>query len=133
MSISRLQSTIAQYRKQLASHEATVTHALNQAHAATVTKIQPKLNTLYQQIADKQASGEPVPPHFLYEQNRLQATKDVISGNIDEFGALAHTQVGQLQHTGAQLGLQSGQAQLQAMKPPTVKFSFHHRKPSNEL
>jgi hypothetical protein len=124
VSTSKLQSTVSHYRTQLASNETKATTVLNQAHAHTVKVIQPHLDTLYQQIGDAQASGEPVPPHFLYEQNRLAATKAMISRNINQYGALARTQVGQLVATGAQLGVKSSMTQLADSRPPGVNFSF---------
>jgi SPP1 gp7 family putative phage head morphogenesis protein len=124
MGTSRLQSVISQYRSQLASNDAKAMHTLNTAHAHTVKVMQPHLDKLYSQIAEKQASGEPVPLSWLYEQKRLQSTKDMIANNIDHYGALAETQTTSLVHTGAQLGVQSGMAQLNASKPAGVHFSF---------
>ena len=124
MSTSKLQSTVSHYRTQLANNETKATSVLNQAHAHTVKVMQPHLDTLYQQIGDAQASGEPVPLHWLYEQNRLQATKAMIEGNINQYGALAQTQTGQLVSTGAQLGVKSGMTLLADSRPPGVHFSF---------
>jgi SPP1 gp7 family putative phage head morphogenesis protein len=48
----------------------------------------------------------------------------MISNNIDHFGALAQTQTHLLQHQGAQLGVKSGSAQLQASKPASIHYTF---------
>jgi SPP1 gp7 family putative phage head morphogenesis protein len=124
MPTSRLQQVISQYRAQLAAHESTATRALQTAHAHTVAKIQPHLDTLYKQIGDAQASGTPVSPSWLYQANRLKTTKQLISGEIDQYGALAKTTTNQLQRTGVQIGEASGMAQLNATKTSGIAYSF---------
>ena len=124
MTISRLQSTIAEYRAKLAHHEAHAEAILNVAHKRTLATIQPQLDKITKQIADKQASGEKVPISWVYEQNRLKTIKSQISGQIDHFAALAQTTVTQLQRTAVELGTQSAQDQLEALVPSGVKYSF---------
>lgn len=120
----RLQSVVAKFRQQLLQHEASAEAAINHAHQHTLTVINAQLSRLYQQIHDKQQAGETVPLSWLYEQNRLQAIKKMIQGQIDHFAALAQTQAGQMQHIGVQLGRQSAMQQLQATVPPGVHYSF---------
>lgn len=122
--MSRIQQITNQYRQQLLAREATAVNTLEAAHAHTLATIQPQLNKLYKEIADKQANGETVPLSWLYEQKRLQTIKQLIEKSINQYGALAQMQAGQLQHVGATLGQQSAQAMLQASKPPSVKYSF---------
>jgi SPP1 gp7 family putative phage head morphogenesis protein len=82
------------------------------------------LDKLYRQIGDAQDSGQPVPLHWLYEQNRLKTTKALISGQIDQYGALARGTTIGLKKTGVQLGEQSGMAQLDATMPKSTPSSF---------
>lgn len=120
----RLQAVIAQYRTQLLHHEAQAQASLNSAHAHTVAKIQPHLDKITKQIGDAQQSGQPVPLHWLYEQNRLKTTKALISGQIDQYGALAKGTTIGLKKKGVQLGEQSGLAQLDATMPDSTPYSF---------
>lgn len=120
----RIQQVIASYRKLLLQHEDQATSSLNTAHAHTVQKIQPHLDKLTKQIGDAQASGKPVPLHWLYEQNRLANTKAIISGQVNQYGGLAKVTTIGLKKTGAQLGVQSGKAQLEATVPEQTPSSF---------
>lgn len=124
MSKGRLQSVIAQYRTQLLHHEAQAQAILNSAHAHTLQKIQPHLDALYQKIGDAQQSGQPVPLHWLYEQGRLNTTKALISGEINQYGALAKGTTIALKKKGVQLGEQSGLDQLDATLPEQTPYSF---------
>src|SRR5713226_4148644 len=124
VSQGKLQATIAKFRQQLLQHEASAEAAINHAHQHTLTVINAQLQRLYQQIADKQKNGETVPLSFLYEERRLESIKKLITSQIDNFGALAQTQTGQLQHVGVQLGTQSAMQQLQATVPSEIKYSF---------
>lgn len=120
----RLQQIIAQYRAQLLHHEAQAQASLNSAHAATLKKIQPHLDALYQKIGNAQQSGQPVPLHWLYEKNRLQTIKAWISGQIDQYGAIAKSTTIALKKKGVQLGEQSGLDQLDATLPDQTPYSF---------
>jgi SPP1 gp7 family putative phage head morphogenesis protein len=133
---SRIQRTIAEYRKRLMQHEQQAEAALNRAHGHTVvTYIQPSLDKFYGQIAarqqeilDSQEEGDTTPPTipaaWLNEQRRLETIKSLISGQVDQYGAMAQATARQSQHVGVQLGLQSGQALLQASKPVGVSYTF---------
>jgi len=122
--MSRIQAITQQYRKQLLAREAQAVKTLEASYAHTLATIQPQLDKLYKEIADKQANGETVPLSYLYEQRRLQALKAFITKQINQYAMLGLTQTGQLQHVGAMLGQQSAQAMLQASKPPSIKYSF---------
>jgi SPP1 gp7 family putative phage head morphogenesis protein len=124
MTISRLQSTIGYYRAQLARHETNAESILNAAHKRTLATLQPHLDKITKQIADKKASGDKVPVSWLYEQNRLKTIKAQITGQIDHFAALAQTAVTQLQRTAVELGTQSAQDLLQATVSIGVDYSF---------
>src|SRR5216684_2105393 len=124
MSLSQLQSAIAHYRAQLKAHEAQAEQALEQAYANTLQVIQGRLNLLYQAIDIQMQSGGNVPIEWLYEQHRMETLEIFIQGQVDQFGALAQMQVGQLQHMAVQLGQQAGQWLLQATVPAGVNFSF---------
>lgn len=124
MSQGKLQKIVAEYRQQLLAREAQATQTLEQAYAHVLATIQPQLNKLYKEIAEKQANGETVPLSWLYEAKRLQTLKQLIQKQINHYAALAQMQAGQLQHIGATLGQQSAQAMLQASVPSEVKWSF---------
>lgn len=124
MTTSRLQKGVAQYRAQLAHHEAKAEAVLNTAHKHTVAAIQPHLDQLYRAIAEKQASGSPVPVSALYETFRLQKTKDLIIGQMNSFGSLAKDTTMVTQSVGAHLGQEAAQALLKATVPIGINFSF---------
>lgn len=124
MSLSQLQSAIAHYRAQLKAHEAQAEQALEQAYANTLQVVQGRLDLLYQAIDIQMQSGGNVPVEWLYEQHRMETLEIFIQGQVDQFGALAQMQVGQLQHMAVQLGQQAGQWLLQATVPAGVNFSF---------
>src|SRR5260370_6549841 len=117
MSLSQLQAAIKHYRVGLALREAHAQDALRYAHAETVKLIQHMLDTLYRDMQAKLDAGETIPLSWLYEQNRLRATEQLIMNQIDHFGALTQMQVGQLQHYATQLGQSAAQALLQATVP----------------
>lgn len=124
MSKGRLQSVISNYRQQLLLHEAQAQASLNAAHTATLKKIRPHIDKLTKQIGDAQQSGQPVPLHWLYEQNRLQVIKAWISGQINQYAALAKSTTISLKKKGVQLGEQSGLDQLDASLPESTSYSF---------
>jgi Phage Mu protein F like protein len=124
MSTSRLQQTVQHYRAQLLQHEMQAERVLNEAHLHTLASIQPALDKLYKQIADAQQGGGKISPSWLYEQRRLETLNQLITHQVDQYGALASHQAGQLQHMGMELGLQAGQQQLKATVPPGVSWSF---------
>lgn len=124
MSTSRLQQTVQHYRAQLLQHELQAERALNEAHKHTLAAIQPALDKLYKQIAEAQQDGTTISPSWLYNQRRLETLKALITQQIDQYGALAKMQTGQLQHTGVQLGTKAGQQLLQATVPHGVQFAF---------
>ena len=124
MSQSRLQSVVQQYRARLLQREAKASASLEHAYMQTLNALQPQLEALYRQIQAKLDAGEQVPLSFLYEQNRLQATKRLIEQNINHFAAIAKLEAGQLQHYGVQLGTQSAQTLLQSTVPAGVRYTF---------
>src|SRR5215472_6533510 len=109
MTTSRLQKVVASYRTQLAHHDAKAEAVLNTAHNHTVAAIQPHLDQLYRVMADKQANGSPVPVSALYEAQRLQKTKDLITRQMNSFGSLAKDTTVASQSVGAHLGQESAQ------------------------
>src|SRR6266571_51110 len=126
----RLQQVIAEYRKQLKSHEAQAERQLEAAYAHVLATIKPQLDRLYQQIAEKQHTGEEIPLSWLYEANRLEALTAFIEQQITYFGTLARMQTGQLQHQGVMMGTSAAQALMQASVPPGIKWSFGVPSPS---
>lgn len=124
MTQGRLQQAIDHYRAQLLAREVMAERALTEAYKGTLKAIQPQLDKLYKQIADKQANGEHIPPSWLYEEKRLETIKLFVSQQIDHYAALARIQTGQLQHYGVTLGTQSAQAMLNASVPSGVNWTF---------
>ncbi len=119
-----LQRHIDHFRAQVQARVASAEQALNNAHAHTTRAIQPQLDRITRQIAEKRAAGDDVPVSWLYEQHRLQATKNVISQNIDHFGSTAQLATKQLQEQGAALGGRAAQAQLASTVPKGVNWTF---------
>jgi SPP1 gp7 family putative phage head morphogenesis protein len=124
MSQSVLQHTINDYRNRLDKAESAAMTALQDAHQATLATIQPTLDRLYQQIQDKLDAGDDIPLSWLYEQNRLQTIEALVTGQIDQYGALSRTVTGRLQNTGVQLGQGSAQDMMQSLIPASVQWSF---------
>jgi len=120
----RIQQVVAHYRQLLNQHDAQAQKTLSDAYKRTLTSIQPALDRLYQQIADKQANGDAVPLSWLYEQHRLEDIKRLITQQVDLYGAHTQMTVASLQHQGVALGMQSAHAQLQASVPRGVNWQF---------
>lgn len=120
----RIQQVVAHYRQQLNQHDAQAQQTLSDAYKRTLASIQPALDRLYQQIADKQANGDAVPLSWLYEQHRLEDIKRLITQQVDLYGSHTQMTVAALQHQGVALGMQSAQAQLQASVPHGVHWQF---------
>ncbi len=130
MSLGQLQSAIAHYRAQLKAREATASQALEAAYANTLQVVQGRLDLLYQAIDIQMQSGGNVPIEWLYEQHRMETLEIFIQDQVDQFGALAQMQTGQLQYQGVQLGQQAGQWLLQATVPAGINFSFGFPSPA---
>lgn len=121
---SRLQHTVDRYRADLRSHESQAEQALESAYAHVLKTLQPTLDRLYKQMADKMANGEKIPPSWLYEANRLESIKSLIENQINHFGTLSRIHVAQAQHWAAQLGQESAQEMLHATVPAGVRWTF---------
>lgn len=126
----RLQQVVGQFRQQLAHHETAAEHQLNTAYQGVLGTIQPRLDALYQQIAERQQNGETVPVSWLYQEKRLETIKQFIAQQVNHFGTFSQSVVQQLQHYGMQLGTQSATDQLNALVPRGVSWSFGLPKPS---
>src|SRR5450631_2039875 len=124
MSTAKLLQTVAHYRLQLAHREDQAVASLERAYQLTLAAIQPTLDKLYREMAAKQQAGEAIPLSWLAQERRLETLKQLITGQINHFGALTKMTVGQLQQQGVQLGLASAKAQLTATVPPGVHFAF---------
>lgn len=120
----RLQRVVNHYRQQLADREAKAERTLQQAYAGVLRAIQPALDQLYQQMADKLANGEQIPLSWLYESGRLEKIKRLLSSQVNGYGALAQMMVGQILHQAVSVGQQAALAQLQASVPPGVSWNF---------
>lgn len=124
MSQGKLQHIIASFRAQLAQHEATAERALSDAYANTLKTIQPALDRLYKQIADKQSQGQDIPISWLHEEHRLESIKALVTHQVNRYGQVARIATGTLQDVGVQLGGQAAQSMLKATVPTGVNWSF---------
>src|SRR5215472_411549 len=118
----RQQQLVAKYRQQLLDREAQAVHALEAAYKHVMTVIQPALDRLYDQMVEKMADGEQIPATWLYEAQRLENIKKLVSGQIDNFGSLSMHQVLSLQQFAVHLGQESAQQLLQATVPPGISY-----------
>jgi len=121
---SQLLATIADFRQRLLANEASAAQAMEAAHAQTLKIIDVELAKLYDAMTEAIASGQGFSMSKLYEANRLEVIKRLISGEIDQFGALARTMTARLQQDGVHLGLDAAMQLLQAQVPPGVAWSF---------
>jgi len=126
----RQQQLVAKYRQQLLDREAQAVHALEAAYKHVMTVIQPALDRLYDQMVEKMADGEQIPATWLYEAQRLENIKKLVSGQIDNFGSLSMHQVLSLQQFAVHLGQESAQQLLQATVPPGISYAFGLPDPS---
>lgn len=121
---SVLTRTVTDFRRRLLANEASAAQAMEAAHQNTLRIIEIELTKLYDAMMEAIKSGEPWSLHRLYEANRLEVLKKLITGQIDEFAALAKTMTGRLQEDGAHLGLDAAMQLMQAQVPPGVSWSF---------
>jgi SPP1 gp7 family putative phage head morphogenesis protein len=133
---ARITKTINDYRQRLLNREAQAVAILERYHQHTIaTYIQPRLKKLYDDILAKydelRAERDPgdttpldIPANWIYERIRQEELQLLISGKIDQFGALALQQTRMLQYFGMNLGLESAQQQLRDVVPSQVKGVF---------
>ena len=124
MTTSRLQSTINDYRAKLRANEAQAERTLDAAHQHTLSLIQPALDKLYQQMADALEEDGEIPVSWLYEANRLERIKRLITSQVNHYGALAQMTTEQLLQESALLGQQAGLDLLDSTVPPGVDWTF---------
>lgn len=124
MSKGRLQHVTDRFRAALRAHEQQAEQALEQAYAHVLKTLQPALDKLYDQMVSELAKGDKIPISWLYEANRLEGIKKLISGQIDHFALLSQMQVRDAQQFAVQLGQESAQQMLQATVPEGVSWTF---------
>lgn len=124
MTTSRLQRTVEHYRDALRRHEASAEHALTTAHAHTRKTIQARLDTVYRQIAAKQREGEDIPLSWLYERDRLQSLRSLITHQVSAYSVLAQMTIRHSQRDAVSLGQQAALSLLKATVPSGVTWSF---------
>lgn len=122
--MSTLLDIINDYRRRLLAGESRAQAALDAFHIQTLAAIQPALDRLYQQMTDALTRGEQIDVAWLMQANRLELIKKLISGQIDQYGALALATTGRLQQDGVHLGLDAALAMLNATRPPGIAWSF---------
>lgn len=129
--ISRLQSTIATYRAQLAAHEASAEQTLATAYVRALQALEPQLNALYKQIAAEYASGgvDHIPLNWLYESQRLYTIEQNILSQFNHFGSVSQLTVQQLRQLGLSLGVQGASASLNAQVPASISYVFGQPSP----
>lgn len=129
---SRLQSTISQYRAQLAAQEASAEQTLATAYVRALAALEPQLNALYKQIAAEYAAGgaDHIPLTWLYESQRLQNIENHIVSQFNHFGNVSQLTVQQLQQLGVTLGQQGASASLNALVPAGISYVFGQPSPN---
>lgn len=126
----QVRAAIHHYRSQLLAREQSAVHSLEHAYAHTLHAIQPNLDHILRQIAEKHAAGEDVPLSWLYESNRLKSINQLIESQVNHYGQLAQMSVGQLQHQAVQLGQQAALAGLRSTLPAGANWTFGIPSPS---
>lgn len=124
MSTSRLQQAIAKFRADLLAQEAATMRTLDAAHQRILRMLEPELNKLYDAMAEQLATSGKISQSWLYEANRLETIKKLISRDIDQFARLSQQQVGALKHVAATLGTRAAMEFLDAVKPTSVAWTF---------
>src|SRR5215471_12714539 len=130
-----LDQIVTSYRQKLLASEHQSEHAIRSAHSHMLATVQPHLAPLLQQIGEAKAADNPVPLHWLYTGDKLGNAKQLVKGQVNQFGANAKAQVVQAQHQGASLGVQSATAQLGHAAPSQSVSSPGHQtlKPVDNL
>lgn len=105
-------------------HEDQAEAALRAAHTHTLKQIEPTLNKLYDEMMELLVAGDQIPAHWLYEANRLEVIKKLVTNEVNIYGALAQTMVGRLQQDGVRMGLDAGLELLKATVPKGINFTF---------
>lgn len=124
MSTSRLLQVINHFREQLIARENEAVQALETAYAGTLRTINTRISQLYQQIEERQQSGDDVPVSWLYEQDRLKHVTEWIAYQVNLYASDAHATTTQLQQHGASLGVEAGKKQLEATVPPGIRWTW---------
>jgi SPP1 gp7 family putative phage head morphogenesis protein len=124
MTKGRLQHVTNQYRAALRAHESQAEHALGQAYAGVLKTLEPALDKLYTDMANKLATGEKIPLTWLHEAGRLEGIKKLITGQIDHFSLLSQLQVTQAQQYAVSLGQKSAMDMLNATAPTGFSYTF---------
>jgi len=124
MTTPSLLRIVADFRRRLLANEASAAQAMEAAHANTLKVIEVELSKLYDAMTEAIASGETFSLYKLYEANRLETIKRLISSQIDQFGALARTMTGRLQEDGVHMGLDAALQLLQVQVPVGVSWAF---------
>lgn len=120
----RLQHEVKRFRDQLRQHNARAEHALNTAHKHALTTINQRLDRLYREMGQAQASGEKIPASWLYESQRLENVTKVVSSQMDHFSAISQVTATHQQRIGVQLGQQGAHALLQSTVPDGISYVF---------
>jgi SPP1 gp7 family putative phage head morphogenesis protein len=121
---SKLLRIVADFRQRLLAREAKAAQTMDVAHAETLRVIEAELAKLYDAMTEAIASGQPWSLYKLYEANRLEVLRKLITGQIDQFGALARTMTGRLQEGAMLMGLDAAMQMLNAQVPDGVSWSF---------
>lgn len=122
--MSTLLDTVNDYMRRLMAGESQAEATLNAFHVQTLAAIQPALDRLYKQMTDALADGEQLSVSWLMEAGRLEIIKKLISGQIDQFGALALATTGRIQQGSVLLGQDAALAMLRSTLPPGISWSF---------
>lgn len=120
----QVQAVIQQYRAQLLAREQSAVQTLEHGYSHMLNMVQSRLNHVIQQIAAKQAAGEEVSLSWLYEKQRLQSIKQLITSQVNHYGTLSQMTVRQMQHQASQLGQQAALAGLRSTLPAGISHTF---------
>lgn len=106
------------YRLRLITHETSAALTLEFAHMQMLRHLDQPLRALYRQIEEAQQQqsdqrgSRVISLSWLYEHNRLEHLLSYVTTAMQNFATVAHVAIGHLLHTAAQLGQQSGMAQV---------------------
>lgn len=120
----QLQRIINSYRARLIRGEDQAVKTLDTAYNVLEQRMKPLLERLYDDMLAKIERGEQIPITWLYEANRMEVILQMLRGEIDQFAAMSKMITGQIQRFALVLGSESAQAQLRALVPIGVEWSF---------
>jgi Phage Mu protein F like protein len=117
MSTNPISRITNHYRAQLAQKNEATTHKLTNAHSQTTRRVEPMLTRLYDQINTKREAGQEALLVWLHEPGRLDAIKQFVHTQVDNFATYARVVALQAQEWAGSLGQKVSRMLMRIVQP----------------